>query len=622
MTKFPREHSLGGFALYGPTLTILIPVFNERATISELLDRVVTDGAPERTRQIIAVDDCSTDGSDEVLRSWQQAHPEIDLEIYRHETNAGKGLAIRTGLAHARGEVTIIQDADLEYDPADYEAVISPIMNGDAEVVYGSRYLRKENHLPWTPNRVCVHLLNVMVRVLYGQKITDEATCYKAFRTDLLKRLDLRCRRFEFCPEVTAKVCRLGIPIVEVPIRYEPRTKSEGKKIGWRDGIGAISELMRWRLKRKHEHNITDHRHVGAEVGIAKNGLLAPTWSRMIPIIVCGFVIYFVAIYWNYERDSLLAVPTDHFRQSVTLSPVLLEADQTVSHSFVFHNRSQHLVELNTPSRNCVCSRIYVDKLRLLPGDSARLFLTVKLNNSFEGAREITTSIEAKTGETWYFTLRIPVIRPVVAPTQILICPLNEANVSTGPQETYFQIAIRARTSPELNARDLRLFSSDGNLTIEYRRKQDDSIMSVGENSFVSRRYFVKVVQTTSSRVDSSITWEAVGRTGEIHIAGYSDTPVTTNPKRIILRNRDVQKVYIQLTFPDHKYTAKLLELPQIATAVEINEELTIHSPGVEVLINTDSVNGLVEDIIFQVFRSQIPCYTVKSRIVYIPEST
>jgi glycosyltransferase involved in cell wall biosynthesis len=153
-------------------------------------------------------------------------------------------------LAAARGDVTLIQDADLEYDPDDYPKLVEPIRNGDADVVYGSRYRCQENYLPWTPNRVCVHLLNVMVRMLYRQRITDEATCYKVFRTDLLRRLDLQCERFEFCPEVTAKVCRAGVPIREVPIRFHPRFAADGKKIRWKDGVEAVWTLLRWRLKR------------------------------------------------------------------------------------------------------------------------------------------------------------------------------------------------------------------------------------------------------------------------------------------------------------------------------------------------------------------------------------
>lgn len=144
----------------------------------------------------------------------------------------------------------LVQDADLEYDPAEYPRLVEPIRREDADVVYGSRYLSGKNPSSSTASRLCVGLLNLMVRVLYGQRITDEATCYKAYRADVLKRLDLRCERFEFCPEVTAKVCRLGLRIHEVPVSYRPRTAEEGKKIGWWDGVIAIWTLLRWKYGR------------------------------------------------------------------------------------------------------------------------------------------------------------------------------------------------------------------------------------------------------------------------------------------------------------------------------------------------------------------------------------
>jgi glycosyltransferase involved in cell wall biosynthesis len=229
-------------------LTIIVPAFNEAAAIAELLPRV-TDAPFEK--QIVIVDDGSTDGTVAAVEEWRASRESGDaVELLGHAANRGKGAAIRTGLATATGDVVLIQDADLEYDPRDYPRLIEPILRGEADVVYGSRYLRRENRLPWTANRLCVHLLNLMVRVLYCRKITDEATCYKAFRADVLRRMDLRCERFEFCPEATAKVCRMGLRIHEVPIRYDPRTVREGKKIRWRDGIEAIWTLLYWRFAR------------------------------------------------------------------------------------------------------------------------------------------------------------------------------------------------------------------------------------------------------------------------------------------------------------------------------------------------------------------------------------
>ena len=227
-------------------VTVIIPAFNEAGTIGSVLTRLA--GVPLR-KQTIVVDDGSTDGTATAVAAWARADGE-PIEYVHHTANCGKGAAIRSGLALARGEVTVIQDADLEYDPADLPRLVTPILNGDVNVAYGSRYLNQENSVPWTRHRCCVHLLNGLVRLLYGRRITDEATCYKAFRTDLLRSLDLRCRRFEFCPEVTAKLCRLGISIAEVPIRYHARTAMEGKKIGWWDGLAAMWTLLHWRVAR------------------------------------------------------------------------------------------------------------------------------------------------------------------------------------------------------------------------------------------------------------------------------------------------------------------------------------------------------------------------------------
>lgn len=230
-----------------PELSVVIPVYNEAATITALLDKVCQTPI---SKQIIVVDDGSRDATVALIEEWRAANPRNEIELLAHAVNRGKGAAIRTGLSAVRGMVTIVQDADLEYEPDDYQALIAPIVAGTADVVYGSRYLDPKNYLPWTPNRVCVHLLNAMVLVLYGQRITDEATCYKVFRSTLLPQFDLKCERFEFCTEVTAKVCRLGVRIHEIPIRYYPRTVKEGKKIGWRDGVQAIQSLLYWRFAR------------------------------------------------------------------------------------------------------------------------------------------------------------------------------------------------------------------------------------------------------------------------------------------------------------------------------------------------------------------------------------
>jgi glycosyltransferase involved in cell wall biosynthesis len=193
----------------------------------------------------VVVDDGSRDGTRDVLADLAQRLP---IRVILHERNRGKGAAIRTALAEARGEIVIIQDADLEYDPADYPKLIEPIVRGEVNVVYGSRYLGHDNPLPLTHFKVAVLLLNAMANVLYGTRLTDEATCYKVFRASLIRSIPLRCERFEFCPEVTAKVSKRGERILEIPIRYHYRTKAEGKKIGWRDGFEAIWTLLRYRV--------------------------------------------------------------------------------------------------------------------------------------------------------------------------------------------------------------------------------------------------------------------------------------------------------------------------------------------------------------------------------------
>jgi dolichol-phosphate mannosyltransferase len=225
-----------------PLLSVLVPVYNERDTLESLLRRVL---AVPVDKEVIVVDDGSRDGTREVLA---RLAGELPIRALYHERNRGKGAAIRTALAEARGEFTIIQDADLEYDPEEYPRLLAPIQKGEANVVYGSRYLGHTNPLPFTHFKVAVLLLNAMANLLYGTRLTDEATCYKMFRTSLLRSLPLRCERFEFCPEVTARVAKRGEKILEIPIAYHYRTKAEGKKIGWGDGFEAIWTLLRYRF--------------------------------------------------------------------------------------------------------------------------------------------------------------------------------------------------------------------------------------------------------------------------------------------------------------------------------------------------------------------------------------
>jgi len=222
-------------------LSVIIPVYNERDTIEEILARVQ---AVDVDKEIIVVDDGSKDGTRQVLSG--QATDEITVVFHDH--NRGKSAAIRTGLAHATGDVIVIQDADLEYDPEDFLAMLRPIQDGRAQVVYGRRTLSKENPRSAWRFYLGARFLTFLTNLLYRADISDEATCYKMFRADVLKSIRLTSNRFEFCPEVTAKVRKRGIRIHEVPISYYPRKVHEGKKIGWRDGLEAIWTLVKYRF--------------------------------------------------------------------------------------------------------------------------------------------------------------------------------------------------------------------------------------------------------------------------------------------------------------------------------------------------------------------------------------
>jgi dolichol-phosphate mannosyltransferase len=225
-------------------VTILIPVYNEFRTFPQVLERVLRAPLPEGcTKEIIVIDDGSTDGTSRMIADFARAGT---IRAQHSATNSGKGMAIRTGLALATGDVVLIQDGDLEYDPDDYARLIEPIFAGEADVVYGSRFPGARNME--LRNRIANAILTAAANLLFGAHITDEATAYKAFRVPLLRSLNLECKRFEFCPEVTAKLCRLGIRIHEVPIRYNARGIAEGKKIRARDGSEALWTLLRYRF--------------------------------------------------------------------------------------------------------------------------------------------------------------------------------------------------------------------------------------------------------------------------------------------------------------------------------------------------------------------------------------
>lgn len=223
-------------------ISIIIPVFNEFRTFGAVMDRVRRAALPEGcSKEIIVVDDGSTDGTS--LR----INEEGDIVSYRLASNSGKGAAIRKGIELASGEVILIQDGDLEYDPADYSRLVEPIVNGFGDVVYGSRFLGNPHGMAMR-NRIANWILTAAANVLYSARITDEATAYKAFRTDVLREIPLQCMRFEFCPEVTAKLRRMGHRIHEVPISYNARGIAEGKKIRARDGFEALWTLIKYRF--------------------------------------------------------------------------------------------------------------------------------------------------------------------------------------------------------------------------------------------------------------------------------------------------------------------------------------------------------------------------------------
>ena len=224
-------------------LSVILPVYNEKNTIQEVIQKVMS---VDVEKELIIVDDCSNDGTKELLKKFEGQE---QIRILYHQENQGKGSAIRTALKHVTGDVVIIQDADLELDPQDYPELLKPILEGKTEVVYGSRYLKETNTLPPFRFRIAVHVLNFMVRILFGVKITDEATCYKLIKTELLKSIPLKCKRFEFCPEVTAKILKRKQKIVEVPISYNYRTVKQGKKIGFMDGLEAMWTLLKYRFK-------------------------------------------------------------------------------------------------------------------------------------------------------------------------------------------------------------------------------------------------------------------------------------------------------------------------------------------------------------------------------------
>ncbi|MEW6237671.1 MAG: glycosyltransferase family 2 protein [Candidatus Omnitrophota bacterium] len=225
-----------------PKLSIIIPIYNEELLLPEVL-RLVR-AVPWEDKEIILVNDCSTDRTEAILEA-EKERP--DTIVLTHKINQGKGAAIRTGLRYFTGDIVIIQDADMEYDPAEIVRVVEPIARGEALVCYGSRFLGVVKNMRLA-NRAANWMLAKLVSLLFWRRITDEATAYKAFHRSIIERIPLECHGFEFCPEITSKVLKIGCEIKEVPVTFKARTFAEGKKIGWPDFIVAVWTIVKVRF--------------------------------------------------------------------------------------------------------------------------------------------------------------------------------------------------------------------------------------------------------------------------------------------------------------------------------------------------------------------------------------
>lgn len=225
-------------------VSILIPVYNEENTLEQLIRMVENATFAGLEKEIILIDDCSTDRTKEILKTFENKY-----KVLYHNVNQGKGAALRTGFAAVEGDIAVIQDADLEYDPNDYEQVLKLILNGEADVAYGSRFLDLSGSKTVVKvNFLANKILTLITNILFGAKLTDMETCYKAFKTEFIKDINIKSDRFDFEPEITAKVLKKKAKIKEAPIKYSGRTFEEGKKITWKDGIHAILALIKFRF--------------------------------------------------------------------------------------------------------------------------------------------------------------------------------------------------------------------------------------------------------------------------------------------------------------------------------------------------------------------------------------
>jgi glycosyltransferase involved in cell wall biosynthesis len=226
-------------------LSAVMPVYNEAPTVAEVIKTVLSQPC---IHELVVVDDCSTDGSWDVLRDLSAKDER--MKAFRHDVNQGKGAALRTGISKTTGEIVIIQDADLEYDPAEYPTIIQPILDGKADVVFGSRFAGGSHRVLYYWHSVGNRFLTMLSNMATNLNLTDMETCYKAFRQEVIRKITIKENRFGFEPEITAKVAALGVSIFEVPISYNGRTYKEGKKINWRDGVSALRCILKYNFLR------------------------------------------------------------------------------------------------------------------------------------------------------------------------------------------------------------------------------------------------------------------------------------------------------------------------------------------------------------------------------------
>ena len=311
------------------TLSVIIPVFNERLTVSQLVARV---RAVPIAKQIIIVDDCSTDGTAAVIRALaaEPADAFNRVEAIFHEQNAGKGAAIRTAIPAVTGELALIQDADLEYDPAEYPGLIQPILDGHADVVFGSRFLSGPHRVLFFRHMIGNRLLTLLSNLCTDLNLTDMETCYKVFSSDVLRRLNLASNRFGIEPEITAKVARLGCRVYEVPISYHGREYWEGKKIGWKDGVSAIWTIFKYAVVDDLEQadpayatlrRLREGRPYREWVWSA----LRPRVGDRVLEIGCG-----IGGYTGYLRNQALAIVTDNEPRNLELLRTRFRHDDVV----------------------------------------------------------------------------------------------------------------------------------------------------------------------------------------------------------------------------------------------------------------------------------------------------